>query len=146
MFGTKVSNTIVVSILIAISVVNQTTAILCCNDEAYTIYHKCIDSPNESKWVFSFDYAYIKHDSDIQQSLCKTLFCSDGTEMDGDCGYNCIRPTGCACGSCRTNNGTSYKDMEKAWVIEHGFPIKCKSQKFQTDSYKCHKIFNSVKG
>lgn len=123
-------NALTISILIAILAINHTNAV-CCNDPAFAVQHTCSNMPGEYKLdqKVMFSYWFVKSepdwaDPDLEQSLCYTDFCADGTVKLKNCGKGCGL-FGCFCDRCYEDQGATYPDMEKAWAKKNGFTMFC---------------------
>lgn len=140
----KVISILILLIILAISqtVLSTIFGIICCNDAAYKVYHKCnkflknqrisTHQNRRASW-----YAEIEPDWKDPKTLggtevCYTEFCADGSEKSNNCGFGCPY-TGCLCHSCHINNGTSYKDMEKVWTTQNGFTMICHGDRMTCD-------------
>lgn len=125
-------NAFLLSALIAIVAINSSNAVCCY--PSYVAYHKCFNLPGETKsdQELMTTHFYVKtlpnwKDNNLKKSICSTTFCDDGSEMTGFCGTGgkLCSLLGCFCDRCFTNDGTTYEDMEKAWVKKNGFTMMC---------------------
>lgn len=114
--------------------ISQTSAV-CCTDQAYTLYHKCGNLPNEvsspssvttTSWYSQTEPDW-KNPKPEDGNICYTQFCEDGSEKSGNCGVGGIfcELTGCTCSDCRINKGFSYDALKTTWATKHKFTTLC---------------------
>lgn len=127
------SKVIAVLALIAISLINQTSA-ECCYPK-YVLTHVCLGTPYEDEIPLhgmlgrtdTNDY-WIRNTVDTRRPKCVSRFCGDGEAMPGFyCGVGNCNALGCACkGGCRKDSELSIKEMKKIWLNRHGLGSQAK--------------------
>lgn len=128
-----ISKVLAVLALIAISLINQSSAD-CCNPK-YVLTHVCLGTPHEEEIPLhgmlgrtdTNDY-WIRNIVDTRRPKCVTRFCDDGDAVSGFyCGVGSCNLFGCACkGGCRKNNGHSIEEMKKNWLNKKALVIQAK--------------------
>lgn len=127
---------IAVTVLVVISSVSHANAQCCL--AAFRILHVCKDIPNEQPMVIKNQWNAIGGSKywaqqnragqirEEQAKKCMSDFCADGsTTASWYCCVGECQMNGRFCdGGCREGNGTMYADLQRAWLMKHGFVRK----------------------
>lgn len=99
----------------------------CCYDIAFTAIHACIGLPAEYELLNIWTaHCWIRSEEEGCNRMCWSKFCTDGFRINTTdfqyCGIGKCNMYGCNCdGGCRRNQRHNHKELEKAWLAEHGF-------------------------
>lgn len=124
-----ISKLITILALVAIPLINQTSAECC--PAKHAIAHVCLGTPYEDDIPDErsvTDGYWIRNNADGRRPKCVSRFCDDGEATpDLYCGVGNCNESGCDCeGGCRKSNGNSLEDMEKSWRLNKGLTIQAK--------------------
>lgn len=121
------SKSIILTIIapLALVAISQTKGDRCCINIAYSIIHACLGLPQEHELNLKFMTVecWIRNDHDACKKMCWSKFCADGYRILGMryCGIGNCNVYGCNCdGGCRKNQGIEHKELQNAWLAQHG--------------------------